>query len=530
MEIGEVAKGRLYALVNKFDQKDAHGDDAEQTKNYVANGFLREFLHKEDIYPVSSQYAYLANLARRELDLNGKLPALGAPGNAWVEDFCKKAFGEFWEEDIKDMEEIARRCSSLWRKSRFSEPLEKVVNTSHAHAAMLVVDASAAKLLEYAQKVESFLNVRLKSFTQSAKEIRKAIALMEQDVAEVGNAQASANGQLDKMRGDFDDEIRTIFECVKQDVLQVLSDYFKTGKIAEEERVLIAEEKRRPEKNSTRPTFLRAILESLRGGKQKRKYSSKFDPSNPVIRFESEPEAKNFVDEIRKIVNDLLKGAENALRESTQKRAETFEAEFCEQAKSFVEAILGKAEQELKEQGFSVVLRLPDFKKVDWDIEMDASMEAVIKSHKRKETHYRRQSGVWGTICDWFNTDDWGWEEYQETVREVRVDTRKIETLCMKGVGREFEGLGKAVASGITEPLTREVKEFFGRFRELIENVRGDLLRSLSDSRKSKAEQDAIVKELESWAESKKGLLEDAEALRKEIKQIVVIKKGGNAQ
>ncbi|SQD01655.1 Uncharacterised protein [Escherichia coli] len=27
-------------------------------------------------------------------------------------------------------------------------------------------------------------------------------------------------------------------------------------------------------------------------------------------------------------------------------------------------------------------------------------------------TRRRRQDGVWGTLCRWANTSDWGWKEY----------------------------------------------------------------------------------------------------------------------
>lgn len=103
-EIASVAKGRLYTLVNKFDQKDRHGDNEEQIKTFVAESLMQGMIQKTDVFPVSSRWGYLANRAKHEVFLHKILP--DHKKQPWVVDFAEEAFGRRWESKIEDIEEV----------------------------------------------------------------------------------------------------------------------------------------------------------------------------------------------------------------------------------------------------------------------------------------------------------------------------------------------------------------------------------------------------------------------------------------
>jgi replication fork clamp-binding protein CrfC len=99
-QISAVAKGRIYALVNKFDQRDRNSDSTDAVKSYVAENLMnRDAIFKDFVFPVSSNQAYLAKRALHEIDVNGCLryPDKDKDVNAdcaWVKDFGEEAFGK----------------------------------------------------------------------------------------------------------------------------------------------------------------------------------------------------------------------------------------------------------------------------------------------------------------------------------------------------------------------------------------------------------------------------------------------------
>src|SRR3546814_20436242 len=74
-DIANVAKGRLFTLVNTFDQRDRHGDNAEPVKSLVADTLMAGLLKHSDVFHVSSRLGNLANSAKHEIALRTTLPA-----------------------------------------------------------------------------------------------------------------------------------------------------------------------------------------------------------------------------------------------------------------------------------------------------------------------------------------------------------------------------------------------------------------------------------------------------------------------
>ena len=84
----------LYAPVNKFDQKDRNSDDEEQVRAMISGTLMKGNISPGQIYPVSSMWAYLANRARYEMNVHGRLP--DHQDQRWVQDFAEAALGRRW--------------------------------------------------------------------------------------------------------------------------------------------------------------------------------------------------------------------------------------------------------------------------------------------------------------------------------------------------------------------------------------------------------------------------------------------------
>ena len=81
----------LYALVNKFDQKDRNSDDEEQVRAMISGTLMKGNISPGQIYPVSSMWAYLANRARYEMANHGQLP--DHREQRWVQDLPRPRWG-----------------------------------------------------------------------------------------------------------------------------------------------------------------------------------------------------------------------------------------------------------------------------------------------------------------------------------------------------------------------------------------------------------------------------------------------------
>lgn len=86
--IADVSAGRLFVLVNKFDEKDRNGDGADAVRQKVPAMLNSDVLPASRVYP-DPHAVHTANRALHELRKNGTLPV----DEARVDDFIRGAFG-----------------------------------------------------------------------------------------------------------------------------------------------------------------------------------------------------------------------------------------------------------------------------------------------------------------------------------------------------------------------------------------------------------------------------------------------------
>ena len=140
--IAGTVKDRMYALVNKFDNCDRNGMQADEVKTFVEG--LTDGLIKEDrVYPIAAKLGYLANRARHERDKNGLLPEI-TDETAWVEDFYQEA--GLRREASRTPERIAESIDDLWGVYNLSKPLKDIIESSYDNAAFLALEAAVDKL------------------------------------------------------------------------------------------------------------------------------------------------------------------------------------------------------------------------------------------------------------------------------------------------------------------------------------------------------------------------------------------------
>ncbi|EFX1017256.1 dGTPase, partial [Shigella flexneri] len=229
--IADVSAGRLFVLVNKFDEKDRNGDGADAVRQKVPAMLNSDVLPASRVYPGSSRQAYLANRALHELRKNRTLPV----DEAWVDDFVREAFGRMKKEYVcKDSEMATEGATDLWEGSLIDQLITEVIQSSHSRAAALAVDSAAAKLMQNAENVSEYLSLRHQGLQQSIQSLQSHITSLLADIREIADCQEQVTADVRMAMEEIDARTRELLTGVCTSLEEELNDYFRSGKRKEQ--------------------------------------------------------------------------------------------------------------------------------------------------------------------------------------------------------------------------------------------------------------------------------------------------------
>ncbi len=445
-------KDSLFIFVNRFDEKDRNGMEADAVKHYAAENFMKGQVKQECVYPVSATYAFLSNRALYDIKEKGNLPDYKVEENKWVEDFGKAVFGVRWEKKIRERDEVQSGAEELWELSGFKQPINEVVVKAASTAALVSTKSATERMIKYVNYLQNFLESRLIGLSQSIDQIRQAIDDLKQDIEKVEQAETTANKALQELMNEFLNTAQTIYEDVKQDLIITLEDYFERGKKQEvmelrkqqehfKEALQILEKRgvreilEHDKEKSLESRDIRGILKKIVDDKAllETEKSLDFDPKNPQIEFSSQKEAEFFLKTINDRVIDIVNERVKQLKSRLTELSKELEQKIPQRLKEKVEVILKNAQERLKSEGFSLTFDLPEPEIEQNDIDLvELFVLGMEKSSKRLPSpELRENKAWWAGIARFFgNLFDkrWGYEayiEYKDTDIYI-VDINKI--------------------------------------------------------------------------------------------------------
>ncbi|WP_051168137.1 dynamin family protein [Marinospirillum minutulum] len=475
MEISYTAKDRMYALVNKFDQKDRNGDDEPAVKKYVAQTLMKNVMAESSVFPVSSKQGYLASRARNELERNGKLPN----NECWVEDFGKERFGGMWVDFINDPQMVKAGADKLWQESGFSIPLEQVIFEAHRNAAMEALRSAASKLDNFAKDTGNFFKANVGSLKKSVAELQKNIDRLQQDIENIAKIEASTEDALKGILKGTQRKIETAAAEVQKEVTEKIESYFKEGKTAESDNLQKKDQTKGSSNSKEKTTpingFFGVAFASILGNKREEKDPTlDFDPSSPIIKLDDRAEAQDFIKRIESSIKTLMDKAESDCNSCIQSGIDNFSSEFEGHRIDALEKIKESIKRNLDD--FDIMVNLPNTENIKIDSPVSSLMKNAIMEKTRTVTKHRRQDGLWGTICRVFDTDHWGWESYQDSENYFEIDIIQIDKSTRLAIDAVFESANDILNKDIYPQLQNGVEDFFCAFRKRVENIRGDLI------------------------------------------------------
>ncbi|HAG8198142.1 TPA: dGTPase, partial [Escherichia coli] len=405
--IADVSVGRLFVLVNKFDEKDRNGDGADAVCQKVPAMLNSDVLPASRVYPGSSRQAYLANRALHELRKNGTLPV----DEAWVDDFFREAFGRMKKDYVcKDSELATEGATDLWEGSLIDQLITEVILSSHSRAAALAVDSAAAKLMQNAENISEYLSLRHQGLMQSIQSLQAHITSLLEDIREIADCQEQVTADVRMAMEEIDARTRELLTGVCTSLEEELNDYFRSGKRKEQQML--------EEENSAQPRERNAFaffLDIFGTGNQHDRMRD-FDPDSPEIKFSDRREALELMTQIESTVTSLHREAEAQFRPELEKIVSGIETGFRGTALYATENIAGRINTRLEDEGFTVKISFPAVSQLQTRLAVKTNLSALMEERTETVTRRRRQSGLWGKICGAFGTSDWGWETYKEDV------------------------------------------------------------------------------------------------------------------
>jgi len=546
-EIASVASGRLFALVNKFDQKDRNGDSAEKIKSVVSDDLMLGMVKHSDVHPVSSRWGYLANRAKHEVFLHQKLPDPNQ--QPWVIDFAEEAFGRRWESSIDDMDEVLKAANALWKDSLFTRPLTDVIQTAHARAATFAVDSAASKLIHTAEAVEKFLGVRETALAKSAKVLHEQISSLKGDIDKIENIRSHTEIEAKATLADIQTRTQKVFTQIKTETERAIDAYFKEGKAIELEQAANRPDKQRGTDVaplSGMSAAVAGLVASFLGGakakaesnqeinffgglKAKADATQDFNPDDPIIKFDDEKSAKELITKIDGAIKRKITSAEKVMLDVMGKVLDSFEQNFKKKVTGNAQKIVDDLNHRLSTDGFSIELKIPNAKSLRIELNASDALAGMVSQQSKQVTRYRRETGAWGTICKWFDSNDWGWESYNTTEKFYQVDIRQVKKSVSAAIAKVFDGLNDTIAKSIEAPLNDAVEKFFSAFIETVEQIRGDLLQGIRDQEISQAEQQALSQRLSGLKRHVPAILADSRDLKKDTESLDTLPEGVSA-
>ncbi|HAN6928518.1 TPA: dynamin family protein [Escherichia coli] len=510
--IADVSVGRLFVLVNKFDEKDRNGDGADAVCQKVPAMLNSDVLPASRVYPGSSRQAYLANRALHELRKNGTLPV----DEAWVDDFVREAFGRMKKDYVcKDSELATEGATDLWEGSLIDQLITEVILSSHSRAAALAVDSAAAKLMQNAENISEYLSLRHQGLMQSIQSLQAHITSLLEDIREIADCQEQVTADVRMAMEEIDARTRELLTGVCTSLEEELNDYFRSGKRKEQQML--------EEENSAQPRERNAFaffLDIFGTGNQHDRMRD-FDPDSPEIKFSDRREALELMTQIESTVTSLHREAEAQFRPELEKIVSGIETGFRGTALYATENIAGRINTRLEDEGFTVKISFPAVSQLQTRLAVKTNLSALMEERTETVTRRRRQSGLWGKICGAFGTSDWGWETYKEDVSRSVININTVRKEVMSLTPAYFGELQASIEQDINQPVRQEIDAFFCAFREKVEQLRNTLIQSSEDHKRDQQAQERLTRRLQALNERVPELITDSKALREELETML---------
>lgn len=479
----------LYALVNKFDQKDRNSDDEEQVRAMISGTLMKGNISPGQIYPVSSMWAYLANRARYELTTHGRLPNHQA--QRWVQDFAEAALGRRWRTaDLDDIDHIRHAADLLWEDSLFEQPIRKLIYAAYANASLFALRSASHKLLNYAQNAREYLDFRYQGLTVAFDELELNIARLEDDMAMLQTRQ------------------NVVGDEVAHEVEQTLTatDAF----MAQQNRSL---------RQAIGDVFSRQALLNVAGVDPHSPRRSEPDALLQLV-LEDEGQAQVVLSKIRSSCELIMLDAQNKISRELALRFDQLESTLARSLNEAMRPIEKRIKEQLSHAGFRARISFPAFQANQLNFNTRGLFNDAIVLDNRPAGQPSVTGGVRETVSRWLNNPGWGWEDYVVTRTRYVIDVGQLHDKFKQHIDQFCEQIRKALSAQVDVSVRAGMATFFAEFSLCLTGLQESLRDSLAVRQQNEHATQALSQLLKQSITTATWIQEDTRLLRDDIQTL----------
>jgi hypothetical protein len=498
-------------------------------------------IESNQVYPISAQNAYLANRAKHNLEFHEKLPYFEDEGAGWVKDFAQKAMGEMWEDDIDDIERVRKCADRFWNKSLFEEPLKGMVEKAHSTAAENCVKSAMPKLVHWHQELTNACSIINTSLSTEINKINDAILALENSIKDVETVKKNINFVVEKGLSELSYGLNELALRNHEEIKNQIENFFKSGKLTERQykdeelNTLIQEAKKysltdyasiflakklKLENIGLSPYDEKAMQRRINHAKAQ---AEQFDENNPIVDFKQKQDADDYIKVISDTVEMIFENLMNGFSENSNLITSMMTDELSKKINSASMSVIEKAKEKLKNDGFQLNLSLPEFSLQLTSFDAGLIIEEGFQEFENTKQKRRRKDSIWGNVCNFFGTSDWGWETYEVKERLYQVNTDKIRENLLEQLNnytQDYKGQFEISLNNVFKP---EVDNYINKLTNYLERYR-DLFLS-AEKANAEMEQEKkkqLIEKLSLIIKKSTIQLKDTEVINSELSKVIL--------
>lgn len=463
-EIPTVQKSRLFAVVNKFDQKTANSDDKEKTINHVYKSLLSNLIEEEHIYPISAQDAYLASRMTTALAENRNTKPTFKEGT-WIEDFADIAYGR--KAEIKynnsDEDELKDIIEELIDDSMTAPLLNDVIYNMQRNAPMIAIQSALVGSSKVFNDLHNFFSIR-SVFAEKEQLTDEQISELKNSIHELSIQINDLSMLRKKVLGGISENIEKSFSNIqssitmleqesRQNINSLFSDYAKEDSSHD------------PRENRLINKIKSANDETQNQEVQKkiREIINQYSDENNIL-FSSQQDAQQFVDNTISValvnLQENIASNFNSLKRKIQR---DIQGEF-KSVETQVKTILENIQHDFNKNNIKLIFDFDLFSKSD--AIFGTPSPAEVRFVEETKTITVKKTGVTAVVSRLFGglikKDHWGYDDIERKTYRLN----KTEVL---------NELNTKINQDLFIPLKKELKREKTRVENLIINKVTDI-------------------------------------------------------
>lgn len=498
-KIPTIQKQRLFALVNKFDQKNSNADEADATRKHIFHNLLKDKIELENIFAVSAQDSYLANRMASHIETYNNSPEFKE--NTWVEDFSKKMFGEMASMmyPTVNIDMLKTGINAIIIKSRMQEPLENVIVNMQRNAPFIAIQSALAGASDIFNNLHNKLDIssmfadKDKLTQNEINELSHLIQALEQQINSMIDEKQKIINQIEDVKKNIDEKISLEAKIAH------INDRVKY----EVENLFIKERDEAKNEISSIDTgnyysTLKTVKKMNKEKEDLDKLREKANSDGKTLVFSSGNDLDRFEDELRKRVYKtidelVIKAFEKILLDSKQEVENV-----TEDIKNQCMVLLNKVKEDFGHQGVDLKINFNPVGELSKD---NGFIKFRIEFVNQSVNKTYNQSGPWGAFKRGLGNllhKDWGtytvnYETYtiniQKTIEQIRDSIRKEFVEPLRDQLKDKTSL-------LLEQSMDNIDNFENTINEIINEVKLGIEREKSDVELSVQEKQAYKQQI----------------------------------